>query len=184
MRVATLLVFVMVVLSAATVSAQTPFIAVYFDNTFQTESTINPGGCPGIGTLDTLYIAMTNANVFVSGVDFAVNYPPELNWISDLWVQPVTVGNTQSGISMGWATPQNGFGTVFICGVLVQWMCDTCPSANIPMPVQTNPNTLFLGYTDFPNFTQFPAVGLTSLICATVATEESTWGKVKALYGE
>ena len=84
MRVATLLVFVMVVLSAATVSAQTPFIAVYFDNTFQTESTINPGGCPGIGTLDTLYIAMTNANVFVSGVDFAVNYPPELNWISDI----------------------------------------------------------------------------------------------------
>ena len=97
MRVATLLVFVMVVLSAATVSAQTPFIAVYFDNTFQTESTINPGGCPGIGTLDTLYIAMTNSNVFVSGVDFAVNYPPELNWISDMWVQPVTVGNTDAG---------------------------------------------------------------------------------------
>jgi hypothetical protein len=182
MRVATLLVFVLMVFSAVAVSAQAPFIAVYFDNTFQTEATINPGGCPGVGTIDTLYIAITNANSFVSGVDFAVNYPPELFFISDMWTQPVTVGTTQNGISMGWGSPQNGFSTVFICGVLVQWMCDTCPSANIPVPVVTNPNTLFLGYTDFPSFNQFPAVGLTSLICATVATEESTWGKVKSLY--
>ena len=185
MRVATLLVFVLMVFSAVTVSAQTtPYIAVYFDNTYQTESTINPGGCAGIGTLDTLYIALSNASAWISGVEFAVNYPPELLPISDLWTQPVTAGNTQSGISMGWATPQNGFGTVFVCGVLVQWQCDTCPGQNIPMPVVVNPNTGFLGFTDFPNYNLFPAVGLTSLICATVATEESTWGKVKALYGE
>ena len=185
MRVATLLVFVLMVFSAVTVSAQTtPYIAVYFDNTYQTESTINPGGCAGIGTLDTLYIALSNSNAWVSGVEFAVNYPPELLFLSDLWTQPVTAGNTQSGISMGWATPQNGFGTMFICGVMVQWQCDYCPGENIPMPVVDNPNTLFLGFTDFPNYQLFPAVGLTSLICATVATEESTWGKVKALYGE
>jgi len=184
MRVATLLVFALMVISAATVSAQTtPFIGVYFDNTWQTESTMFPG-CPGVDVFDTLYVAITNTNTFISGVEFAVNYPPELLWISDLWVQPVTVGNTQSGISMGWATPQNGFSTVQICGVLVQWKCNTCPTTNIPMPVGPNPFTTFIGYTDFPNFAQFPAVGLTSLICATIATEESTWGKVKALYGE
>lgn len=182
MRVATLLVFVLMVISAATVSAQTPYIAVYFDNTYQVESTVAPGGCPGVGTLDTLYIALTNANAFVSGVDFAVNYPPEIFPISDLWTQPVTIGNTWNGITMGWSTPQNGFGTVFICGVLVQWQCSECAGTNIPMPVVTNPNTLYLGYTDFPNFNQFPATGLTSLICATVPAEETTWGKVKALY--
>jgi len=182
MRVATLLVFVLMVISAATVSAQTPYIAVYFDNTYQVESTVAPGGCLGIGTLDTLYIALSNANAFVSGVEFAVNYPPEINWVADLGTQPVTIGNTQSGISMGWSTPQNGFGTVFICGVLVQWQCDTCPGTDIPMPVVANPNTLFLGFTDFPNFNQYPAAGLTSLICATVPAEETTWGKVKALY--
>jgi len=184
MRVATLLVFALMVISAATVSAQTtPFIGVYFDNTWQTESTMAPG-CPGIGTVDTLYVAITNANAFISGVEFAINYPPEVTFVSDLWTQPVTIGNTQSGISMGYGTPQNGFSTVQICGVLVTWNCDTCPYTNIPMPVTANPNTGFLGYTDFPNYNQFPAVGLLSYICATIATEESTWGKVKALYGE
>jgi hypothetical protein len=182
MRVATLLVFVLMVISAAAVSAQTPFIAVYFDNSYQVESTVNPGGCPGFGVIDTLYIAMTNANSLVSGVEFSVNYPPELFFLADMGTPPVTIGTTQSGISMGWATPQNGFGTILICSVLVQWQCTTCPSANIPLPVLIHPNTAFLGYTDFPNFAQFPATGLTSLICATVATEETTWGKVKALY--
>ena len=172
----------LIMLSFGITSAQTPFVAVYFDNTWQTEATVFPGGCAGIGVLDTLYIALTNANTFVSGVEFAVNYPPELMFLGDLWTQPVTVGNTQSGISMGWATPQNGFGTVFICGVLVMWQCDTCPSTDIPMPVLVNPSTAFLGFTDFPNFAQFPAAGLTSLICATIPVEESTWGKVKSLY--
>ena len=174
----------LIMLSSSVTSAQTPFIAVYFDNTYQTEATVFPGGCPGIGVLDTLYVAITNANAFLSGVEFAVNYPPEITWVADLGTQPVTIGNTQSGISMGWATPQNGFSTVRICGVLVQWQCNTCPAANIPVPVVPNPNTLFLGYTDFPAFNPFPAVGLTSLICATVPAEETTWGKVKALYGE
>ncbi|UCH84510.1 MAG: hypothetical protein JSW50_02115, partial [Candidatus Latescibacterota bacterium] len=88
------------------------------------------------------------------------------------------------GISMGYASPLNGFSTLQVCKVYVMWNCDTCPSTNIPMPVVKNPSTNFLGYTDFPNFVPFNAVGLTSLICATIATEESTWGKVKALYGE
>jgi hypothetical protein len=124
MRVATLLVFVMVVLSAAAVHAQTtPFIAVYFDNTYQTEATINPGGCPGFGVLDTLYFALTNANTFVSGVEFAVNYPPVLNFISDINVPAsVVLGNSQSGISLGFgSTHANGFSTVILGSALVTW---------------------------------------------------------------
>lgn len=187
MRVATLLVFVLMVISAVTVSAQTPFIAVYFDDSYQTESTIAPGGCPGVGVLDTLYIALTNANAWVSGVEFAVDYPPQITHMADLGTQPVTVGTTPTGISMGWGTPQNGYSTVPICAVMVLWNCDACPADpgdGIPMVVLPNPATNFLGYTDFPNFVPFNAVGLTSYVCATVPTEDTTWGKVKALYGE
>jgi hypothetical protein len=168
--------------SVVVVSAQTsPFIAVYFDQAYQTEAK-NP--CPGIGVFDNLYIALVNANVFVSGVEFAVNYPPQLTWVADLNTPPVTVGNTPNGISMGFALPQNGFSALEVCQVLVMWNCDGCSVFNVPVVVTANPNTGFLGFTDFPNYSLFPAVGLTSLICATVPTEETTWGKVKSLYGE
>ena len=171
------------VLSVGIASAQTtPFIAVYFDRTFQIEDQ-NP--CPGVGVVDTLYVELVNADVFVTGVEFAVNYPPEMTWMADLNTQPVTVGATPSGFSMGWGTPQNGFGVALdVCQVLVIWNCDGCAVTDVPIVVTTHPSTGFIGFTDFPNFNQFPAVGMTSLICATVPTEETTWGQIKSLYGE
>jgi len=182
MRFATMVVVVLMA-SVVVVSAQTsPFIAVYFDQSFQVEA---QDPCPGIGVLDTLYVELVNADVFVTGVEFAVNYPPELTWIADFDKQEATVGTTPVGFSMGWAVPQNGFGVAIdVCKVLVMWNCDGCTVANSPVSVVANPFTGFIGYTDFPNFDLFPAVGLTSLICPTVPTQDSTWGKVKSLYVE
>ena len=173
------------VLSVGIVSAQTsPFVAVYFDRSFQIEDQ-NP--CPGIGVLDTLYVELVNANVFVSGVEFAVNYPPEVAWISDLNTQPATVGQTPIGLSMGWGTPQNGFNIALdVCQVLIMWNCDGCATTDVPIMVLPHPatGTGFVAFTDFPNYDLFPAVGLTSLICATVPAKETTWGQIKSLYGE
>lgn len=188
MRFATMVVLVLMA-SVVIVSAQTtPFIAVYFDQSYQVEGNPPaPSGdpCPGIGVVDNLYIALVNANVFVTGVEFAVNYPPELTWLADLNTQPVTVGTTPNGFSMGWGTPQNGFGIALdVCQVMVIWNCDGCTVTDSPIIVTPHPATGFIGFTDFPNFDQFPAVGLTSLICATVPTNETTWGQIKSLYGE
>jgi hypothetical protein len=189
MRTATLIVFVLLVVSATAVSAQIPFIAAYFDHTYQTEAqppypATDP--CPGVGQLGELFIALVNANVFVSGVEFAVNYPPAITWLSDNETQPVTIGTTPAGLSMGWSTPQNGFKAVFVCRVVFMWNCDSCDQQflNNQIVVVPHPATFLVGYTDFPGFNQLNAVGLTSLICATIPAEETTWGKVKALYGE
>ena len=182
MRFATMVVVVLMA-SVVVVSAQTsPFIAVYFDQSFQVEA---QDPCPGIGVIDTLYVELVNADVFVTGVEFAVNYPPELTWIADIDKQPVVNGTTPTGFSIGWATPQNGFGVAIdVCRVIVIWNCDGCATTDVPVDVVANPNTGFIGFTDFPNFNLFPAVGLTSLICPTVPTQDTTWGKVKSLYGE
>ncbi|UCG53443.1 MAG: hypothetical protein JSW58_07775 [Candidatus Latescibacterota bacterium] len=187
MRTATLIVFVLMVLSAVTVSAQTtPYIAVYFDQTYTTEALIPPPGqsCPGVGPgfPGKLYIALSNANMFVVGVEFAVAYPPEIVHVADFDTQPVTIGNTASGLSMAWANPQNGFSAVYICGVDFFWNCDGCTSTDIPMPVVVHPVSGVIEWVDFPGYVNHPAVGLTSLICATIPAEETTWGKVKALY--
>lgn len=168
-------------------SAQIPFIAVYFDEYYSIEALPPPpcsDPCPGIGVLDNMWIALANANTYVSAVEFKVNYPPETVWLADLDVQPVTFGNTRDGISMAWALPQNGYVAVPICKVQFMWNCDHCASANIPVVVVANPHTGFLGYTDFPAYNLHNAVGLTALICACVPAEDTTWGQVKALYGE
>ena len=178
------------VLSVGTASAQTPFIAVYFDHAYQVEGNPPaPAGdpCPGIDVVGYLYIALVNSNTFVTGVEFAVNYPPEIFWMADLDTQPVTVGNTPNGFSMGWAAPQNGFaGAVFICRPMFLWKCEDCSVPNAPIVVTPHPatGTGFVAFTDFPDYNLIPAVGLTSLICATVPTNETTWGQIKSLYGE
>jgi hypothetical protein len=182
MRFAAMVVVVLMA-SVVVVSAQTPFIAVYFDQSYQAQTPLG-SSCPGIDVPGTLYIALLNANVFVTGVEFAVDYPPEMTWVADLNKQPVTVGTTPTGFSMGWSLPQNGFSPIDICEVLFTWNCDGCAVTNIPIVVIPSPITGFLGFTDFPDNNLFPAVGLTSLICPTIPTEKTSWGKVKSLYGE
>ena len=131
-----------------------------------------------------MWILLANANTFVTGVDFKVNYPPEMIWLQDLDTQPVTIGNTNTGLSMAWALPQNGYNAVPVCKAKFMWNCDRCLIPNIPVVVVQNPITAFLGYTDFPTYASHMAVGLTALICACVPAEETTWGQVKSLYGE
>lgn len=179
------LAFALVIVMVGAASAQIPFIAVYFDQYYSVEALPPPpcsDPCPGIGVIDYLWIALANANAYVTGVDFKVAYPPEMIWMADIGTQPVTIGTTNTGFSMGWALPQNGYNVVPICQVKFMWNCDFCPAPNIPVTVVQNPFTVFLGYSDFPNYQLYPAVGLTALICASVPAEETTWGQVKALF--
>ena len=186
MRIATWVVLALVV-SVTAVSAQTPYIAVYFNDALTQEGLLATAAesCPGLNVPGELFIAFSNANAWVSAVEFAVDYPPQIVHLADADTQPVTVGQTPNGLSMGWSTPQNGFlSAIFVCRVIFLWNCDGCQATKVPIVVVPHPATNFLGYTDFPNFNQFPAVGLTALFCATVPTEDTTWGQVKALYGE
>ncbi len=171
----------MIVLVGAA-SGQTPYMAVYFDQ-YHTQETKD---CPGF-VIDTWYVAAVNFNTFITGADFAIQYPPAVLWIADLNLPPVVIGNTLTGISMGWALPKNGYGVFEMCRVQVLWNCDHCadPYLDNLVRVIPNPMTGFLGVTDFPNFNLVPGIGLTTVICPrTIPTEDTTWGQVKALYGE
>jgi hypothetical protein len=164
-----------------------PYIAVYFDQYYGYGQETKD--CPGF-VMDTWYVAAVNFNTYITGADFQILYPGAVTYLGDLNTPPVTVGNTAAGISMGFALPQNGYNPVPLCQVRVFWNCDNCdrpggPFVNNLVKVVTNPNTGFLGVTDFPNFNMVPGVGLTAVICpTTVPVEETSWGQVKALYGE
>jgi len=179
MRIATLVV-VALMATAVAVSAQTPYIAVYFDAGLSQESK----DCPG-PMADVLHVAAVNFNTFVIGAEFAIQYPPAIAFLGDLNTPPVTIGNTLTGISMAWPLPLNGFSPVELCQISIFWQCSSCVGfENSPIKVVANPNTNFLGMVNFPQNDLMPATGLTALICVTIPTEETTWGQVKALYGE
>jgi hypothetical protein len=55
---------------------------------------------------------------------------------------------------------------------------------NQPCIVTAHPGTGFVGGVDYPNYDLVPAVGMTSLVCPTVPLEDTTWGKIKSIYGE
>ena len=183
MRIATTVVFALVLalVGATLASAQTPFIAVYFDQNFTQIQTV----CPGPGFAD-LYVILANANALVSGAEYQILYPAAMNWIADQNTPPATIGVSPTGISLGFPVPQNGFSAVLLHTVLVQWVCTDCSVTNQQVQVVPNPTnpTGKVQWTDWPGFGLFDAVGMQSTVCPTVATEESTWGQVKALYSE
>jgi hypothetical protein len=185
MRIATTVVVALLlvaVVGANVASAQTPFIAVYFDDKFTSQQK----DCPG-PILDQLYVVLSNAGVFVSGAEYQILYPGTIIHLADTNKPPATVGSSPTGVALGFAVPQNGIaGSVLLHTVAILWNCSDCSVTNdkisvVPSPF--NPNGK-VQYTDWPNFDLFDAIGLDSDVCATVATEESTWGKVKALYSE
>lgn len=175
-----LLGIVLCVSWAGTVAAQTPFIAVYFDEYYTRENAFSPG----VGVVDTWYAVMKNFNTLVSGAEFMVEYPPAVIWLADNGTPPVTIGNTPSGISMGFGVAMNGFEPILCCSIMVMWMSE-CDHEVQPVRVLPNPHTLFLGGTDFPAFDLIPAVGLTTFLCGGgTPAQDTTWGSVKALYSD
>ena len=168
---------------AAAVCAQTPFVAVYFDNTYQQQSMIYYGDCPPFGTFDTLYVAAVNFNMFMAGIEYKIDYGNNVAWLTDVPTSPVSIGISPTGISLGWNLPQNGFKAVLCQTTLVQWICDGCQFTNDPITVMGHPlfNPTPVAVR-FPDYVEVPGVGLTALTCPTIAVEESTWGAVKSLY--
>lgn len=182
MRIATL-VCALLIVTAVAVSAQTPYIAVYFNSGFSQEAK----DCPGVGVLDTWYVAAVNFNMFLTGADFKIEYPAAVTWLADLQVWTVYQGTTPTGYSVGFPIPQNGYSPVDLVHPMVLWNCADCvaPWTNNQIKVVANPATGFLGGVDYPGFNLVPSTGLTALICPLpIPTEQTTWGQVKAVYGE
>jgi hypothetical protein len=170
--------------------AQVPYVQVYFDPALTQTQAVCPGTPPLQPPPDELHVVYVNWNMNLSEVEFSISYPPVLVWVGDQLVDPNTqtsLGASPGGIAIATANccPFNGFAPVEVLRPLVLWgQCD-CNQGPQPLVVG--------GYTPFgkvnpsavrrEDFQEFEGVGMTSLICpGPIATEQSTWGQVKALY--
>jgi hypothetical protein len=164
--------------------AQVPFIQAYFDADYnETQS-----DCKAPTTISSLYVAALNLNTLVVAIDYKILLPPALLYDSEaVNVLPTElyIGASNIGIGIAYGLPRNGFVTMLLSRVFVEWtgLCD-CEAA--PQGVRV------VGYDDVfspvPKMVDFGGnehlvVGMLSLVCpGQVSTETTTWGGVKALY--
>lgn len=182
-------------LGAFVANAQVPHIQIYFDEDFQTTQV----DCPSIppedyGTVSGwLWVVANNLNMWVSGVEYMIDYPAEVEFVGDFIDEhdPVTnpdgtqlkIGQSDVGIGITWhSIPANGWSPVLCQKARYLWWCGDCSVTNIPWDVEPHPQSGKVQAIRFPDNARFDCVGMRSYICATVPVEETTWGGVKALY--
>jgi hypothetical protein len=163
--------------------SQVPFVQFVFPgDPFWTNDS---SGCKPPFTLDTLEVVAYNFNTSFVGADLRVVYPPALQYYQDIVDATLWIGNSIEGLAIVWQTPRNGFEPVVLFRVQVLWTeqcdCHGTPQHVFVVPYPGNLNPTFVRW---PDYAQFPAVGMYSEICRTppVPIRSTTWGGIKALY--
>jgi len=181
MKRAFVIVFALSILAfgAQIVAAQqVPYIMLYFDDLY----TVGSEDCPGIQP-DSAFIVVKNFDMYLQSIEYQVIYPPEMVWIGDDAGDALVIGNTRDGIAEAWQYPQNAFVPFAVAKVSFMWNCTGgCPVKNIPIIIGPNPSSFKLRALRWPDFFEINPIGMTSLVCATIPVEETSWGKIKALY--
>lgn len=163
--------------------SQVPFVQFVFPG--EPYYPNDTASCQPPYTLDTLEVVGYNFNTSFVGADLRVVYPMALQYYQDIVDATLWIGNSLEGLAIVWQTPRNGFEPVVLFRVQVYWteQCD-CNDSPQYLFVMAYPGNLNPTFVRWPDYAQFPAVGMYSEICRTdpLSTRTTTWGKVKALY--
>jgi hypothetical protein len=165
-------------------TAQVPYIQIYFDENLQWDFA---GQCPNTDpgeVVERIYIAAHNFNIFMSSIEYRVEYPPELPWVDDV-VDPAYqyTGDSPTGIVITFPEPVDGSRTVLLERAMIVWYCRLCiTDLDIQVVVVPHPTSGKVRAISWPDGEVVEGVGMRSLICPTLPVESSTWGEVKALY--
>jgi len=108
-------------------------------------------------------------------------------WLSDTAVWPVSVGNSQVGVGVGFGTCQTGDVHVLTVNIFAQGTTPTCCGWGVVPDPREEPPVLV--YTDC-DFELLPILGQPGVIngdatctCSSLtAVEDTSWGQIKALY--
>jgi len=191
----TMLAMLLLTTIAGNANAQTPYMQVYFDPglTYMWEN------CPPapIGTVvGTMYVVAHDFGAWLSGIEFRIDYPPQLLWLGDtIDTGHLSIGNTRDGIGITFPQPLDAFSSALIVSISFLWMCQDCNSPDINSVVCFNvfPGSGCLRAVRWPDLKVICGQSGTAIICPVcgghrpcdqlpVPVEQTTWGGIKALY--
>jgi len=156
-------------------NAQTPIVQIVFDQDLVEQTHV----CTP-STMDSAFVVAKNFNIWMVGIEFAIEYPASVSWIADTDTPELVIGTSPSGISMAWQTPKNAYDTLKIMKIL--YFCNSCPD-DTPIRVIPHPVSGYVRATEYPDLDYVYAIGWTSIFCPNlIPVENTTWGNVKSMY--
>lgn len=123
-----------------------------------------PYAPPG-SVLDTLYLAIEGFTTPIEGIEYRIQFPPEIMWIG--YTEPdlgLRIGDPENGISMAFFDPVNAYDWIIIQELIVLWLCNGCTTTNIPIEITVHPSTSFLRVVT-SDLVFEDVTGYTSIIC-------------------
>ncbi len=183
MKKVLVVVFVVAFGLSAVANAQTPNVAVYFDEDLQFQQATCPGAPTGT-VFQTLYVVANNFGIWLNGIEYQIFYPTQLGFLGDVMVgDAISIGNSAVGIGIAFPTPLEAFTQAVVQKVTVVWMCDVCvDQIEYPIDVMPYPGQPWVRAVEWDDLDLHIGIGMRSLVCATTPVQETTWGQIKALY--
>jgi hypothetical protein len=165
------------------VQAQFPNVQVYFTSEWDAYGKTTLEECPGIGVIGTIYVVASNFNMWMSSIEYKVQYPPYVVFLADN-TGGIDIGSSDIGIATAWPLPQNAFVPLAVNKPTIMYNCEGCPCPNICFTVLPNPSAPSgqVQAVRWPDNALIPGIGMVSYICPTVPAEDTSWGQIKALY--
>lgn len=164
-------------------TAQVPFVQAYFEKSGDELTDFVYCGAPL--TIDHLVVVAHNLNVWLTAIDFRIEYPVPLFWLYDEFPLGILkIGDSPTGVAIAWQTPQNAFQSIEVMRAFVIWTGDCeCYGDVYPVAVSGYEGATHPTIVSWPDYAQVQILARASQICQLpYPVKPTTWGRIKALY--
>ena len=134
---------------------------------------------------NVVYIFHVNTSG-ATGAQFSAPNPPcsRLTWLSDQPVFPITFGDSQNGVGIGYGTCLTGTFLILTINYYGEGM--TSPCCNYPvLPDPRAPGTIHgvdCSYDTYALFSGYAVINPDASCTCAVPVKDSSWGRIKSLY--
>jgi hypothetical protein len=141
---------------------------------------------PGVGLVSIYVVHMWQPAGGATACQFAAPKPACFNaqWLADTAVYPVTIGNSQIGVSIGYGTCRQYPIHVLTMMFFATGPTDCCYYWVVPDPNEATGNVLTVDCSFEPVAVHGGATIINYAPGCGTAVEDKTWGQVKVLYAE